>query len=78
MSSTTDHLPPRSDDLAAVLDAVRRTGMSAHPRRGEQVSSLVLAVAVARDCNPRDLQDEVTAYAVALDDLAAVRAEVTR
>jgi hypothetical protein len=37
--------------------------MSSHPQAGEQVSDLVLAIAVQRDLNPVDLQRLVRIYA---------------
>ncbi len=52
-----------SDDLRAVLDAVRATGMTAHPKPGQSISDLVLYVAIDRDLNPVELQAEVRAYA---------------
>ena len=55
-----------TDDVRAVLDAVRTTGQSATPgpwRPEGSVSSLVFAVAVQRGLNPVTLQRAVDAYA---------------
>src|SRR4051812_37986998 len=57
----------RTPAVAAVLDAVRTTGKSAHPKRDELVSELVLAVAILHNLNPTELQRDVDAYADALD-----------
>jgi hypothetical protein len=57
----------RTPDVAAVLDAVRTTGKSAHPQRGERVSDLVYAVAITNNVNPVALQHDVEQYADALD-----------
>lgn len=61
----------RTADVAAVLDAVRVTGRSAHPTSTQSVSDLVFAVAISRNVNPYDLQRDVVAYADALDSLSA-------
>jgi hypothetical protein len=59
----------RTADIAAVLDAVRETGFSAHPRPGngdyglDGIAPIVFAVAVNRGRNPVELQAEVNAYA---------------
>jgi hypothetical protein len=64
----------RTASVATVLDAVRETGMSAHPRLGEPVSALVAAVAADLNVNPVDLQDAVERWADALDAAADVDA----
>ena len=65
----------RTEGVAAVLDAVRRTGRSAHPTAVEAVmpgavSALVFSVALARNVAPVALQAEVNAYADAQDAYA--------
>ncbi len=57
----------RSAALDAVLAAVAKTGLSAHPFDGKEVSDLVFIVAIARDVNPVALQAEVEAWADYLD-----------
>jgi hypothetical protein len=71
MTAKTSSSALRTPDVAAVLDAVRTTGKSAHPQRGERVSTLVYAVAIARDVNPVALQRDVEQYADALDNEAS-------
>jgi hypothetical protein len=58
----------RTPDVAAVLDAVRATGLSAFPAVGaeDRVSSVVVLVALERNLNPVALQRAVLAYADAL------------
>jgi hypothetical protein len=61
----------RTDGVAKVCDAVRETGMSAHPKAGEGfVSPVVLAVAIGMGVRASNLQVQVNAYAEALDRLS--------
>lgn len=63
----------RDADVTAVLDAVRRTGKSAHPPAGVWVSDVVFAVARSRGASPSALQRKVEAYADACDFAARSR-----
>lgn len=67
------HDPAITDHLSAVLNAVRDTGMSAHPRPGQSISDLVLLVAMDRRCDPVALQAEVAAYPGAGTNLPTCR-----
>lgn len=60
-----------SADVAAVLDAVKRTGRSAQPTPIEAmmpgaISALVFSVAVERGLSPVALQADVNAYVASL------------
>lgn len=57
----------RTPAVAAVLDGVRHTGMSAHAPAGEPYSNLVFHIAIKLGLNPVALQAEVDTYADALD-----------
>lgn len=57
----------RTDVVELVLNAVRKTGKSAHVASGERVSELVFDVAIMHDLNPVDVQREIDAYSDALD-----------
>lgn len=46
--------------LQAVLQAVRETGRSAHPRADQRVSDLVMAVSISLGLNPVELQSKVS------------------
>ena len=59
----------RTAAVDRVLDAVRRTGTSAHAPAGKPYSDLVFYIAVKLDRNPVEVQAEVEAYADALDSL---------
>jgi hypothetical protein len=62
----------RTPGVAAVLDAVRATGRTAHAEDGDGVSMLVFAVAVTRGENPVALQREVELYVEVSNELAAL------
>lgn len=58
----------RTPDVAAVLDLVQRTGLSAHDIAPDRTHSpIVAAAAVLQDCDPVALQAAVEAYCDALD-----------
>lgn len=56
-------LSQKTEHVAAILDLVRKTGQSAHPKRGQAVSDLVTAYALANHLDPVAIQAEVEAYA---------------
>lgn len=63
----------RTPAVAAVLDAVRATGLSAFPKSDGSPADVVFAVAVLRNLNPVELQRQVLAYAdgIALHSMGA-------
>jgi hypothetical protein len=60
----------RTEPVRRVLDAVRLTGQSAHSPVPGEISDLVFSVSILYGWNPRDVQDQVEAYADASDALS--------
>jgi hypothetical protein len=58
----TEGTDTRTVRVAAVLDAVRLTGMSARTTTEGGISPLIFHVAVVNGWNPADLHREVQAY----------------
>lgn len=67
-----DHDDHDQQRLRAVLDAVRSSGLSAHPRAGQSISDLVLLLSIHHDWNPVALQALVRDYADRLESIGEV------